>query len=262
VLLALLSPSQSKMQPVKADLRPGLSIVTLNLAKESSEDRILTELRAIPELKAADVFLFQEVSDESGGRCIANRLGAALGMHVAYSPAAPGSTDLGLAILSRFPLREIHTRTLKSYNLRFHTRARFALVATADTPWGPVRVSNAHLDTRLNVADRLAQLEPVVQEHAGFRGGIVVGGDFNSNPFYWIEHVLPVPGIRSQARGVEQYMTGRGFRTALPVSTTTFDHLGMHLDWIWVNNGLRPTASRVFPLEFSDHHAVWTRAEI
>jgi len=178
-------------------------------------------------------------------------------MHVAYSPAAR-STDLGLAILSRFPLRDIHIEPLKTYDLRFHSRARFALLATADTPWGPVRLSNAHLDTRLNLTQRLAQLEPVVRKNAEFQGASVLAGDFNSNPFYWIEQVVPVPGFRSQAHGVEEFMTRQGFQTAIPPGSTTFDHLGMHLDWIWVN-GLRPAASRVFPLEFSDHHAVWTQ---
>jgi endonuclease/exonuclease/phosphatase family metal-dependent hydrolase len=239
--------------------RPGLSIVTLNLAKESSATRILGEFRAIPELHEADVYLLQEVSDKATGPCLTS-IGSALGLHVAFSPAVPGATDLGLAILSRYPLRDIHVQNLKPYNLRFRSRARFALTATADTPWGPLRLSNAHLDTRLNIADRLAQLEPVVRNSTAFEGRTIVGGDFNSNPFYWIQNVLPLPGIRSQTRGVEEFMTRHGFQTAIPTGSRTFDHLGMHLDWIWVD-GLKPTASRVFPLEFSDHRAVWTRAE-
>jgi hypothetical protein len=51
---------------------------------------------------------------------------------------------------------------------------------------------------------------------------------------------------------------GAGFHTAIPVATTTFDYLGMHLDWIWLA-GARPSAYRVYPLRFSDQHAVWTR---
>jgi endonuclease/exonuclease/phosphatase family metal-dependent hydrolase len=154
----------------------------------------------------------------------------------------------------------VQIRPLRSYNLVFHTRVRFALSATAETPWGPVRFSNAHLDTRINTADRLAQLAPVVRDSAAFQGRRVVAGDFNSNPFYWVDHVLPLPAIRSQAYGVEDFMTQQGFRTAIPESATTFDYLGMHLDWIWLD-GLRATASRVIPLQFSDHHAVWTRVE-
>lgn len=237
-----------------------ISIVSLNTAKETSAERILKELRAAPPLGNADVYLLQEVRESPGEACVAERLGSALGMHVAYSPAAPDVRDLGLAILSRFPLRDVRIRALKSYDLRFRSRTRFALAATADTPSGPVRLSNTHLDTRLNTADRIAQLEPVVRDSVEFQGRRIVGGDFNSNPFYWWEHVLPLPAIRSQAYGIGEYMTRHGFQTAVPHAATTFDYLGMHLDWIWLA-GLRPAASRVIPLEFSDHHAVWTRVE-
>jgi len=259
-LLLILAPGPSTVPAVTVPSRPGLSIVTLNLAKEVSVDRILREFRGAPELRDADVFLFQEVSEDPTEQCVGSRLGSALGLHVAYSPTAPGDKDLGLAILSRFPLRDIHIRNLRPYDLRFRSRSRFALMATADTPWGPLRLHDTHLDTRLNTRDRLAQLEPVVSDSARFHGPRVVGGDFNSNSFYWVEHVLPVPFIRSQAHGVEEFMTRSGFRNALPKIATTFDYLGMDLDWIWLD-GLRPVASRVIPMGFSDHHAVWTRVE-
>lgn len=213
----------------------------------------------MPPLRDADIFLLQEVKEEAGKPCIAVRLASALGLHVAYSPEGPGVTDRGLAILSRFPLCDIRIRALKPFDLRFNSRARFVLSATADTPWGLVRVSDVHLDTRLNTVDRLAQLEPVVRDSA-FQGRHVVAGDFNSNPFYWIEHVIPLPAMKSQAQGVGEFMRRHGFRSGIPESAATHDFLGMHLDWIWVA-GLRPAASQVIPLDFSDHHALWTRVE-
>ena len=230
------------------------------MAKETSADRILGELRSVAALRDADVFLLQEVKEEPTQKCVAYRLGTALLLHVAYAPAAAGVTDRGLAILSRFPLRDVQIHALKPYNLHFHSRTRLALSATADTPWGPVRLSDTHLDTRLNTTDRLAQLDPVVRDSAAFAGRRILGGDFNSNPFYWVERVLPLPAIRSQAYAVEEFMTRNGFQTAIPESAATFDYLGMHLDWIWLA-GLRPAGSRVIPLDFSDHHAVWTRVE-
>jgi endonuclease/exonuclease/phosphatase (EEP) superfamily protein YafD len=116
---------------------------------------------------------------------------------------------------------------------------------------------NTHLDTRLNSADRLAQLGAAVE---GVGGTTIVGGDFNSNWFYWIGHVLPLPA-RSQARGVEAFMGRAGYRSAIPSAETTFDWLGQHLDWIWVR-GLKAGESRVFPLKFSDHHACWSRVAL
>jgi endonuclease/exonuclease/phosphatase family metal-dependent hydrolase len=240
--------------------RSGLSVVTVNMAKETSPERVLREWRAAPSLRDSDIFMLQEVKEENGRSCIAAALGAELGMHVAYSPEGPGIMDRGLAILSRYPLRDVRIRPLKAFDLRFHSRKRFALTATVDTNSGPVSLVNVHLDTRLNTAERLAQLEPVMQDHAAAPARRVIAGDFNSNPFYWIDHVIPVPAVRSQARGVDEFMTRHGFRTAIAESTTTSDFLGMHLDWIWVS-GLRAAASQVTPLDFSDHHAVWTRIE-
>ena len=230
-----------------------LSVVTLNLAKEASVPRMAAELRARPDLRDADVFLLQEVADGA-----AEGLAGNLRLHFASSPPAPGTGD-HLAILSRYPLREVRVRQLKRYDLVFHTRSRFALSATAETPWGPVRVLNTHLDTRINSSERLAQLQAAMGDTAG--EATIVGGDFNSNWFYWINHVLPVPAWRSQASGVESFMTTAGYRTAVPRQATTFDYLGQHLDWIWLR-GIGPAASRIYPLKFSDHHACWARVEM
>jgi endonuclease/exonuclease/phosphatase family metal-dependent hydrolase len=211
------------------------------------------ELRSIPELRDADVFLLQEVSGAS-----ADGLAVKLRLHVATSQPAPGTGDR-LAILSRYRLHDVRVRQLRKYDLVFHTRARFALSATAETPWGPVRVLNTHLDTRINSAQRLTQLDAVVKDAGG--GRTILGGDFNSNRFYWVNHVIPLPGWRSQASSVEEFMTRAGYRTAVPRGATTFDYLGQHLDWIWLR-GIGTTASRVYPLKFSDHHACWARVEL
>jgi len=85
----------------------------------------------------------------------------------------------------------------------------------------------------------------------------LVGGDFNSNGFYWLGHVVPVPALRSQAERVWRHMRTRGFTCTLAPSVGTFDYLGMHLDWIW-GRGVRVGSSVVYPLHFSDHHAVRT----
>jgi endonuclease/exonuclease/phosphatase (EEP) superfamily protein YafD len=100
----------------------------------------------------------------------------------------------------------------------------------------------------------------VVGDSASFAGPRIVAGDFNSNPFYWVARMLPLPGAGSQTRGVRDFMVRHGFRDALPNGRGTYDYLGMQLDWIWVH-GLRVRASGVHALDFSDHHAIWTRVE-
>jgi endonuclease/exonuclease/phosphatase (EEP) superfamily protein YafD len=226
-----------------------MSVVTLNLAKEPSVARMAGELRSIPALRDADVFLLQEVAAGTAGP-----LGAALGLRVAEAPESAGAHDVELAILSRYPLHDVRLRSLGRYTLVFHSRLRYALTAVADTPGGAVRIVDTHLDTRINIADRLAQLDGAIAELSS--GGALVGGDFNSNPFFWIDHVLPLPAIPPQSARVEQHMRGRGFESAIPRSATTFDYLAMHLDWIWLR-GLRTVSWRVYPLKFSDHHACW-----
>lgn len=230
------------------------------MARETDTARVLQELQSVPVVRDAGILLLQEVTQAPGEpQALAARLAAALDRRVAYAAAGPDVFDQGLAILSRYPLSDVRVRALKVYDLRFRSRKRFALAATAETPWGPVRVFNTHLDTRLNVRDRLEQLDPVLREGAAFAGPRIVAGDFNSNRFYWLFRVLPLPAFRPQSNGVMDFMSGAGFTSAVPAQST-YDYLGMHLDWIWVR-GLDVRASEVYPLDFSDHHAVWTRVE-
>lgn len=239
---------------------PALTVVTLNMARETDAARVVREVQSVPAVRDAGILLLQEVTKPPGEpQGVAARLAAALDRRVAYAPAAPDVFDQGLAILSRYPLTDVRVRALKAYDLGFHSRKRFALAATAQTPWGAVRVFNTHLDTRLNARERLEQLDPVVRDGAAFNGPRIIGGDFNSNGFYWLFRLLPFPAIRPQSSDVQEFMSAAGFTSAVPPQST-YDYLGMRLDWIWVG-GLKVRSSQVYPLDFSDHHAVWTRVE-
>ena len=120
---------------------------------------------------------------------------------------------------------------------------------------------SAHLDTRLNAADRMAQMAPVLDAAGADKAPTLIGGDFNSNNFYWVGHVLPLPALHPQTLRVWDAMTARGFRSTLSPATGTFDYLGMHLDWIWAR-GVKVGSSNVYPLHFSDHHALCTRVAL
>ena len=233
----------------------GLSVVTLNMAKETDSARIIRELRNTPPLEHADVLLLQEVAPH-----VAEELAVAFEMQLGQGNGTiPGENEL--AILARAPLTDVQILRLPQYDLAFHTRHRFAIAATAITSEGPVRVYNAHLDTRLNATDRIAQIAPVLDAAAAEKAPTLIGGDFNSNNFYWIGHVLPLPSLRPQTLGVWDAMTARGFRSTLSPATGTFDYLGMHLDWIWAR-GVKVGSSNVYPLRFSDHHALCTRVAL
>jgi endonuclease/exonuclease/phosphatase family metal-dependent hydrolase len=254
----LLKPGTAAPAITPEPVPNSISVVTLNLAKETDVDKIIGELDAVQPVRQADVFLFQEVAQHDGQpKCVAEQLAGRLGMQVVYSPSATGVTDQGLAILSRYPLEQPSVRALKAYDLRFRSRSRIALSVTADTPAGLIRLHNAHLDTRLNLSDRLAQLAPVVEDDQ-FSGPRLVGGDFNTNDFYWVGRVMPVPFIHSQTDGMSAFMSRHGFANPVPLRGATFDYAGMHLDWMFAK-GLKPRGTVVYPLKFSDHHAVLVR---
>src|SRR4051794_23798889 len=83
-----------------------LSVVTLNTAKETSPDKMVRALSSAPRLRQADLFLLQEVADEDGQTNAAADVALRLGYFVAFAAAAPGVHDQGLALVSRYPIRD------------------------------------------------------------------------------------------------------------------------------------------------------------
>lgn len=231
-----------------------LTVVSLNAARETDPGRILRDLGKTPAVRDADVLLLQEVAQAPDQtQCVAEYLAATLKRHLVYSPAATGVTDQGLAILSKYPLADKQVRALPAYDLVFRSRSRIALSATVYAPSGPVRVTNAHLDTRINAEDRIKQLAPVMKD--GFHGRRIVAGDFNTNEFYWLGRVLPLPMPGMQTSRVRDFMISNGFTNAVGGTPITHDLL-MRLDWIFAR-GLSGSRWAVYPLQFSDHHALW-----
>ncbi len=254
-----LGPRHNADEPAAASNT--LTAVSLNMARETDASKVLTDLNAAPRLRAADVFLFQEVASTADQPSVAEQVAHKLNYSAAFSPAAPGVTDQGLAIVSRYPLRNIEVRRLKFCDLRFRCRSRFALSADVLTPWGGVRVYNAHLDTRINSRERLEQLQPVIDAAAKHPGAALIGGDFNTNELRWLGNMVPLPGGTSHGETIRYAMAARGFATPFDNGIVTFPVLSRQLDWIFVRN-LQPIGSSVEPVPFSDHHAIWTRLAV
>src|SRR5262249_36610235 len=155
-----------------------------NTARNTDAATMVSQISAAPAVRHADIILLQEVAHASGHRgSVADEIAAEFKMNMAYAPAAPDINDQGLAILSRYPLRDMHIVPLCRYRLIWHSRNRFALSVTVVTPAGNVRISNTHLDTRVNARERIRQLEDALEEDSR-DGARVVAGDFNTNNFY------------------------------------------------------------------------------
>jgi endonuclease/exonuclease/phosphatase family metal-dependent hydrolase len=237
---------------------PHIAVVSLNLAAEADPSRIVSELRQKRLTSMTDVYLFQEVVRASEGHSsVAEEVARRLGMNAVFASPDGGSTTRGLAIVSRFPLQQAEVTCLKDCNLLVRSRKRISVAATATTTMGDLRIFNAHLDTRINPDERLKQLEPVIRDAAAFAGPVVVGGDFNTNDMRWFWNVVPFPRPGRQAEEVLRAMQTKGFQTPFRATGSTFDRMGMQLDWIYTRRLSAPRAA-VQPLDFSDHHAIWT----
>ena len=236
------------------------TIVTLNVAEERSMERMYEDFASIPALQEADLLLLQEAVHAENGRSTAGELAERLQLHLAFASGAPPTADEyeGVAILSRKPLHDVRVFELPRFGLHLRSRCRIALGATVNGPRGPVRVICLHLDTRINADRRLDQLAPVLEAARAFDGPVILGGDFNTNPFWWVEHLVPVPFVQDQASAVVAELGRAGFGTPLGAAGATNDYLRLKLDWIFLR-GLEAAKWGVDRTGFSDHHAVWVR---
>jgi endonuclease/exonuclease/phosphatase family metal-dependent hydrolase len=255
LVLAAPSPNLPNLEglPPAADT---ISIASLNLDHQTNFEKVAHDVEAAPRLSHADVILLQEVSHVEGGPSIAKLLADRMNYQVAFAAEGPNVYDRGLAVISKFPIEDSKVEWLTPYNLHFHTRHRFALAVKLRVPSGDLRIWNAHLDTRINPGQRLGQLQPVMDEAAKLSGPRLIGGDFNTNDFYWIDHMLPIPHGGGYRSTVRRAMAKFGFKTPFADQLTTLPILRQHLDWLFVN-GLEPLSSSAEPIAFSDHHAIW-----
>ncbi len=245
--------------PAGIDPKQSMVIASLNLDMQTDPEEIARELGRNAELANADVLLLQEVVRRGANPPnAAEALARKLGRNVEFASPTDGDTVSGIAILSRYTMRDRAVQHLKAHELRFKTRSRISLAVTVDGPLGAVRILNTHLDTRINAADRLEQIQPLIDEAKLFPGPRIIGGDLNTNYLYWIGHVVPVMHGQRQGDAVRGLMESKGFTTPFAFTGPTSDFFGLRLDWIFVNQ-LEALNAGIQPIGFSDHHAIWTR---
>lgn len=232
-----------------------LSVATINMAKVRDPERVIREWRAHPGIWNSDVLLLQEVAHYADGRpSIAQTLAKEMGSYVVSEPSLADRDTDGLAIISRYLLTDFHIVQLAHNQMVFHTRNRIAIAATVQTPLGPMRVYNVHLDSRVNAKTRLRQVAPVISQAAAWHGPRLIAGDFNTNYLRWVGNVVPV-GLSSQGRAIQREMRSHGFTTCREDSGPTSNFLRLHLDWVYTRE-VPVIRTEVQPLGFSDHRAV------
>lgn len=257
-----LAPEVLEVVSAPAAAPTGLRIVSFNVHYAPDVAALADSIKETAALKDADIFLLQEIeSYPSEGESRTRKLAEALELNYIYAPAryTDGGGTHGLAILSRYPLHDAKILPLPRFDLGARTRRRIALAATVDIAGRPLRLYNVHLDTRINTADRLEQLRPVLEAARQEKvGDVIIGGDFNTNPFRWLFNRLPI--FRSdQAGAVDEFMQEHGFRTPLAELGSTMSKalFRARLDALYLR-GLKASDAGVDrDVGVSDHFPVW-----
>lgn len=159
---------------------PALRVASWNIkaARAAPLADVAAELKAMN----ADVMALQEVDlgvRRTGFTQQPQELARTLGVRYVFAASIKyDGGDYGLAVLSRWPLREVRRHRLDP---RGATEHRIVLEVVICTPGRPLRVFNHHADRR--PAARQAgfrQVRAIVQPHLG--QGLVLAGDFNDQP--------------------------------------------------------------------------------
>jgi len=257
-----LQPEVGHLLPPAATVPASLRVASFNVHYAHDVPALAESVRANAVLNRADLLLLQEIeSHESEGSSRTRQVAEVLQMNYVYAPARGtenGGTH-GLAVLSRFPLADIEVLELPRYDLGYRTRRRIALGVTVDVGGRPLRIYNVHLDTRINVQDRLAQIRPVVEaaERQPLEE-VIIGGDFNTNPFRWLFHRLPI--FRSnQAGAMDEFMRESGFRAPLSESGSTVNRtlLRGRVDAVYARGLTAQETGVEREVDSSDHFPVW-----
>jgi endonuclease/exonuclease/phosphatase family metal-dependent hydrolase len=247
-------PDRAGAAPLGHDFR----VVTFNLHGEPGAV-IARAMRNDRALRDADLIVLEEVHGHDGCSS-ACEIARELGFHSVYEPefADRDGTD-GVAIVSRAPIESAQFIELPYYNVHLNDEHRkAALVATLRVGGQPITVYAVHLTNRLTVAQRRRQMEPVLAHAARQQTPVIIAGDFNTSPFTWIGHVIPIL-TTTQDNRFEELMRAHGFDTPVANSGATSKFLAMKLDGIYTRGFVTRDYATAEADNVSDHFALWAQ---
>ncbi|HEX5062921.1 MAG TPA: endonuclease/exonuclease/phosphatase family protein [Kofleriaceae bacterium] len=240
------------------DLPGQFKVATFNIHMEPGH-KVATALLADRALRDVDVIALEEVPRENGSTCSsACAMGHELGMYSVFAPAhSKDGDDFGVAILSRVPITSARVIELPWNDVHFNAGRRIALVATVQHEGRPITVYAVHLENRLTASDRKRQMKPVLVDASQQRTPVIIAGDFNTNPFTWISHWIPLPTGAHQQHALESFVRSYGFDTPVAGSGATHRYIGMKLDAIYTRGFDTKHFAVAHAKDVSDHMALW-----
>jgi endonuclease/exonuclease/phosphatase family metal-dependent hydrolase len=260
-----LQPELQNGAPPAAAPTGRLRVVTYNVHYGEDVAGLTAAFRDVPSLAAADVVFLEEVdAHPAEGASRAGRLATALGMNHAFAPAwaYPDGGTHGLAVLSRYPITSAGVLDLPYFELGTASERRIALRVTLQIGDREVAAIVVHLDTRINVNDRLEQLSSAVKLADP---SCVFGGDFNTLPFVWAGRTLPLlpqdaVAPVDVAAAVDEFMVSQGFTAPTAKSGDTSNNAlaNFKLDSIYLREYAATGAGVERSVTVSDHFPVWT----
>jgi len=239
-----------------AELPRQFKVATFNIHMEPG-DKVAPAIAGDRALRDLDLIVLEEVprwDDVCSGACA---LAKRLGYYAVYAPAHhAGGKDIGVAILSKVPIMSAEVIELPWHDVHFNAGRRAALVATLLQDGRPITVYAVHLENRLNVKDRRAQMKPVLDHAKRQQTPVIIAGDFNTNPFTWISHWIPIP-TNTQDERLEELVRSYGFETPCEDSGATHRYIGMKLDGIYTRGFETKRFATAHAADVSDHLALW-----
>jgi endonuclease/exonuclease/phosphatase family metal-dependent hydrolase len=242
-----------------------LRVVTFNVHSHSAK-KILDGLKKDRYVRDFDIIMMQEVDRDDhvdGPTCsIACQMSKELGYYAMYAPGhAVPRGSCGVAVISRAPIVSSEVIELPYFDVHVNSGRRVALAVTVLLDNTPVTVYAVHLDNRLGVKQRKKQMLPVLEHARRKTTPIIMGGDFNTSPFTWFAHLIPMP-TGTQDDNFEKLVRSYGLDTPVKESGATHQFLGMKLDAIYTR-GLRTKLFAVGNGGYvSDHRPVWAVVEL
>jgi endonuclease/exonuclease/phosphatase family metal-dependent hydrolase len=232
-------------------------VLNIHAGKDAAAVDNLERVADLIRASHADIVLLQEVDNatrRSGRVDQVARLRSLTGFHGVFGKAIDyDGGEYGLGILSRWPIQVSSMRMLPAVvadsAMRARYEARGALIARINSPWGPLRVVDTHLDATRNDSIRVQQTGAllVLANTERDSGYTVIGGDLNSEPNGIVVRMLAESGWRDlfQSCGSEQSFS---FPAKAPVK---------RIDYLLASSDIRCRSARVIDSQASDHRPVF-----